>query len=104
MIIIKENIEEKSYNHKEWYKEMDKLIGETFDTTTGFENGLSVGQTIIFDAENPILPIGMTIPANSNITLDKLRTVAIEVMKITQKGNNKTISAGIRSSASKDFA
>lgn len=102
MIVIAENIEDKAYHYKDWYKEMEKLLGTTFDTTTEFENTLSVGQKIHFDAEEPCLPKGMSIPTGSTITLDALRIKTLEVMEISQVGDTKTIKVGIRSTASKD--
>ena len=102
MITITTNIEDRAYHYKEWYKKMDKLIGSTFDTTPQFENTLSVGHKIIIDTENPQLPTGMTIPQNSSLTIDDLRTKTLEVLSISQTGNNKTIDVGIRSTNSSD--
>ena len=103
MIKITENIEELKYNYKAWYKAMNTLIGEKFDTTIVFENSLSIGHKIHIDSEHPILPNGMTISATSTIiSLDKLRTKTLEVLNINQEGNSKTINVGIRSTTISD--
>jgi hypothetical protein len=102
MIIITDNIEDKAYHYKDWYKKMASLIGTQFDTTTAFENSLSVGHKIHIDTENPVLPNGMTIAATSTTTLDDLTTKTLEVLSVSQVGNSKTINVGIRSTASKD--
>lgn len=102
MIKIEENIEDDAYHYKDWYKEMNTLIGENFDTSHNFQNSITIGQKIQFDGVNPILPNGITIPVNSNITLDKLRAKTLEVLDITQTGNLKTIKVGILSTDSSD--
>lgn len=102
MIIITDNIEDKAYHYKDWYKKMTTLIGTQFDTTTDFENSLSVGHKIHIDTENPVLPDGMTISAASTTKLADLTTKTLEVLSISQVGNSKTIKVGIRSTAIKD--
>jgi len=102
MIEITSNIEDKTYHYKEWYKKMEKLIGTQFDTTSDFENSLSVGHKIHIDTEKPILPNGMTIAVGSTTSTDDLRTKTLEVLSVSQVGNSKTINVGIRSTASKD--
>lgn len=101
---ITQNIEDKAYNHKDWYKEMDKLVGEHFDITPDFENTLQIGQKIHIDEENPVLPTGMSIPANSDMTIDQLGGKTLVVNGISLTGDNKTISLGIRSTESADYA
>ena len=101
---ITQNIENKAYNYKDWYKEMDKLVGEHFDTTPGFENSLQIGQKILIDAEKPVLPTGMSIPAKSDMTIDQLGAKTLVVNDISLKGDNKTISVGIRTTESADYA
>ena len=103
MIVITENIEDKACHYKEWYKKMTTLIGTQFDTTTEFENSLSVGHKIHIDIENPILPDGMAISESSSASLDQFGASTLDVLSVSQKGNLKTISIGIRSTASKDF-
>ncbi len=103
MIEITRNIEDIEYHYKEWYKKMTNLIGTQFDTTTQFENSLSVGHKIHIDMENPVLPNGMTISASSTATLNDLRTSTLEVLSISQVGDSKTIKVGIRSTESKDY-
>lgn len=102
MIIISKNIEDKAYQYKEWYKNMEKLIREEFSTTTDFENSLSIGQKIHFDAENPVFPDGMSFPTKSTFTIEDLRTKTLEILDISQIGNVKTIKVGIRSTQSTD--
>lgn len=102
MIVITDNIEDKAYQDKPWYKKMAMLIGTEFDTTTDFENSLSIGHKIHIDAENPVLPDGMTIAATSITSLDDLRAKTLEVLNVSQVGNSKTINVGIRSTATKD--
>ena len=102
MIVITDNIEDKAYHYKDWYKKMETLIGTQFDTTTDFENSLSVGHKIHIDIENPVLPDGMTISPTSTTTLTDLTTKTLEVLGVSQVGNSKTINVGIRSTASKD--
>ena len=97
MLKIEKNIEDNAYYYKEWYKEMNNLVGENFDTTDNFKNSVAIGQKIHFDVEDPILPNGITIPGNSNITLEKLSGKTFEVLEISQTGNLKTIKVGIRS-------
>lgn len=102
MIVINENIEDKGYHYKDWYKKMDELVGENFDSTATFENSLQIGETIHVDIEDPVLPNGMTIPQNSSMTLEQLGGVTFEVQAISITGNNKTVKLGIRSTASSD--
>ncbi len=102
MIEITDNIENKAYHYKEWYKKMEKLIGTQFDTTTAFGNSLSVGHKIHIDTENPVLPNGMTIAAGSTTSLEDLKTKTLQVLEVSQVGNLKTIKVGIRSSESKE--
>jgi hypothetical protein len=102
MITIAENIEDNVYHYKDWYKAMDKLVGENFDSTTNFENSLQLGQKIHFYVDNPALPTGMSIPANSQMTLDQLGGLTLVVNDISILGNVKTIKLGIRSTDSSD--
>lgn len=102
MIKIAANIEDKSYHHKDWYKEMNKLVGESFNTNPTFEHSLSVGLKIHFDNDNPTLPNGLTIPANSKISLDNLSGKTLVVTKVAITGNNRDIDLGIRSTDSSD--
>lgn len=102
MIVISDNIEDKAYHYKDWYKKMATLIGTQFDTTTDFENSLSVGHRISIDTVNPVLPDGMTIAATSNTTLADLTTKTLEVLSVSQIGNSKTINVGIRSTTISD--
>lgn len=103
MIEITENIEEPKYNHKEWFKEMTALIGEQFDATLNYERSLSVGYKIHFDADNPKLPKGLTIPKNSKITLEKLQSKTLVVLDISSTNSVKKIKLGIRSTESADY-
>ena len=103
MITITQNIEEKAYQHKDWYKEMDALVGESFDATAEFENSLQIGQKIHIDAENPVLPTGISIPAESTMTIDQLGSKTLVVNDISQKGDEKTIKLGIRSTEINDL-
>lgn len=103
MIIIVDNIENKAYHYKVWYKKMNSLLGTKFDTTPTFENSLSIGQKIHIDSDNPTLPTGMTIPKSSTLTVDELRTFTLEILDISQIGNEKSIKVGIRSTESKDY-
>ena len=102
MITITENIEDKGYHYKDWYKAMNNLVGENFDSTTNFENSLQLGQKIHFDVENPTLPTGMSIPSNSQMTLDQFGSLTLVVIDISVTGNVKTIKLGIRSTDSSD--
>jgi len=102
MIVITDNIEDKAYHYKDWYKKMATLIGTEFDTTPNFENSLSVGHKINIDTEKPVLPTGMTIAANSTTMLDDLRTKTLEVLNVSQVGNSKTINVGISSTTISD--
>jgi hypothetical protein len=102
MITITENIEDKGYYYKDWYKAMAKLVGENFDSTTNFENSLQLSQKIHFDGDNPTLPTGMSIPTNSQMTLDQLGGLTLVVKDISILGNVKTIKLGIRSTDSSD--
>jgi len=102
MITIAENIEDNSYYHKDWYKAMDILVGENFDSTTNFENSLQLGQKIHFDGDNPALPTGMSIPTNSKMTVDQLGGLTLVVIDISILGNVKTIKLGIRSTDCSD--
>lgn len=103
MIRISQNIEDRVNYYKDWYKEMDTLVGVQFNTTPEFENSLSVGHKIHIDTENPSLPNGMSIPIGATFSLDNLRTKTLVVTGIAQTGNSKTIDVGIRSTASEDY-
>jgi hypothetical protein len=102
MIKITANIEDKSYHYKDWYKEMDSLVGENFNSNSAFENSLSVGLKIHFEIENPTLPNGLTIPQNSKITLDILCGKILVVTRVAINGNNREVDLGIRSTDSSD--
>jgi hypothetical protein len=102
MVEITSNIEDKTYNYKEWHKEVEKLIGTQFDTTAEFENSLSVGHKIHIETKHPVLPDGMTIAKDSTTTINDLRAKTLEVLSVSQVGNSKTINVGIRSTASID--
>ena len=104
MITITENIEGREYHYKDWYKEMESLVGEQFDSTEDFENSLQIGLKIHIDLENPTLPEGMGIPANSTMTLEQLGGWTFEVLDISLTGNVKNVKLGVRSSQSSDFA
>ena len=97
MIVITDNIEDKAYFYKGWYKHLTALIGTKFDTTSVFENSLSVGHTIIIDIINPALPNGMSISADSNCTLNDLQAKTLVVLRISQTARSKKIDVGIRS-------
>jgi len=96
MIVITENKEDKKYYYKEWYKKMEELIGTQFDTTSDFENSLSIGQEIIC-GEEPLLPSGMTIAKTSTATLGDLRAKTLVILEILQTDNTKKIYVGIHS-------
>jgi len=97
MMTITQNVESRYYHYKEWYKEMDSLIGEYFDTTNQFENSIQIGFKIQFDCEKAILPIGMTIPNGSKITLDILSCKELEVTNIIINNQTKNIEVSIKS-------
>lgn len=103
MLVITANIEELSFNYKDWFKKYTNLINEKFDTDTNFINSLSIGQILYFDNNNPKLPTGLSIPSNSKIKLSDLKSAALEVLKIVQIENIKVVSVGIRSSKSSDY-
>ena len=98
MLIIIANLEDKSYHYKEWYKKMESIIGEHFDTTKDFDNSISITQKIIFESEKLELPDGLSIPDGSKITLDILSGNALVIINKVTRGTQTTIEAGIRSS------
>ncbi len=102
MLIISENIAERVNINEGWCKTIEKLIGQHFDTTNEFENSLCIGQKILFDIENPILPTGMEIPSNSSIVIDQLNIMMFEVLAISIKGDIKTIRVGMRAFQASD--
>lgn len=102
MLKISENIEEKVEHYRDWYKQLDTMVNEHFETTQEFENSVSIGQRFLFDSDKPELPKGLTIPEGSNITLEKLMGRALVITGKSTTGNITTIYAGIRSSRAGD--
>jgi hypothetical protein len=102
MIKISENIEEKVESYKDWYIELNNLIGEEFDTDKKVEDTFCIGQKIIIEEENPKLPMGMKIPSTSDMKLEQLKGRTLEVIDISQIGDRKTVKLGIRSTVMAD--
>lgn len=94
---ITANIEERVYNYKAWYKAMDTLVGEYFDSTAAYAATLAVGTEIDFDCDKPTLPPGLTIPAGSKITLVALACKTLRVTNVTHAGTTITVDVGILS-------
>ena len=103
MITITSNIEDNGYHYKDWYKEIDSLVGENFDSIESFENSLQLGLKIHIDSDNPALPTRMSIPSNSSMTLEQLGGRTFEVLDISLTGDVKTIKLGMRSTESSDY-
>lgn len=97
MLVIKKNIEDRAYSHKDWFKEMDTIVGEHFDTTTAFDNSVSIGTKIVFDDETTPLPNGVSIPAGSKITMATLSGKTLVILGKTINGKVTIINSGIRS-------
>lgn len=103
MLIIKENIEDKAYHDKEWYKRMDTLVGKNLDTTSEFENSLTIGQKIIFEADpndgdKVPFPQGLSIKPDSGISEVDFAEKTLIVQNKIINGGVIIIEVGIRGS------